>query len=183
MSNSKEPTWKDVKSVLINKEKSELIGLIKELYSFRRDNQTFMHSKFSLGRKSLEPYKKRIAKSLYPNVNSDQPVSLSEGRRAISDYFKATKNTLGQIELMVYYVEMGTKFTVNFGDMYEQFYDSLISMFERILTALYDQPADIRTKYSMRLKKIVQSAKNIGWGYFDSIDQLLNEYEAKIGNF
>ena len=124
MAGNKKPTWKDVKSILVKKEKSELLKLIRDLYSYRTDNKTFIHSRYSLGRQTLEPYRKIICESLYPDVYSNKPIRLSRGKKAISDYFKATKDKAGQIELMVHYFETGNKFTVDFGDIDEQFYSS-----------------------------------------------------------
>lgn len=54
------------------------------------------------------------------------------GRKAISDYKKASGDEVGVLDIMVYYVEMGTKFTLEYGDIYEEFYDSLESMFKKV---------------------------------------------------
>ena len=177
MATNKNTTWKDVRSILVKKEKPELLNLIRDLYLYRNDNKTFIHSRYFIGKEPLEAYRKIITESLYPDVYSNKPIRLSRGKKAISDYFKATKDKNGKLELMVHYFETGNKFTVEIGDINEQFYSSLESMFERILSTLKEQPPEVQEKYYSRLEDIVNSARNIGWGYYDYIRALLDEYE------
>ena len=179
MASNKKPTWKIVKAILIEKEKSELLKLIADLYSSNAENKSFIHSRYSVGGQTLEPYRSIISESLYPDVYKNKPIRLSKGKKAISDYFKATKNKVGQLELMVHYLETGNQFTVEFGDIDEQFYSSLESMFERILTVLRKQSNEVQEKYFSRIEDVVSSARNIGWGYYDCISDLFGEYESE----
>jgi hypothetical protein len=182
MAGNKKPSWKELKSVLIKKEKSELLKLVSDLYSLSTENRSFLHSKYSLGEQSLEPYRKIISESLYPDVYKNKPIKLSMGRKAISDYFKATKDHLGQLELMVHYLETGNQFTVDFGDIDEKFYSSLESMFGRIISSLRNQSKDVHAIYHPRLENVVASARNIGWGYYDYISDIFGEYEIETNS-
>lgn len=176
MVSKKKPTWKDVKAVLSEKEESELLKLVADLYSLSADNKSFIHSRYSIGGKSLEPYRGIISESLYPDVYKNKPIRLSVGKKAISDYFKATKDKIGQLELMVHYLETGNQFTVDFGDIDEQFYSSLESMFDYILSVLIKQPSKVQEQYLSRLEDVVVSARNIGWGYYDYISDVFEEF-------
>ena len=180
MASNKKPTWNDVKSILVKKEKSELLKLIADLYSSSTDNRSFIHSRYSVGGQTLEPYKSIISESLYPDVYNNKPIRLSRGKKAISDYFKATQDKEGQLELMIHYLETGNQFTLDLGDINEEFYSSLESMFERILDTLRVQSTDVQEKYFSRLENIVSSAKNIGWGYYDYISDIFSEYEIEL---
>lgn len=170
-------SWKEVKPVLNEKGKSELLTLIADLYSLQKANKDFVHSRYSIGGKTLEPYRSIISESLYPEGR--MPLNLSTGKKAISVYYKATKDKDGRLELMVHYLEVGNLFTVNFGDIGESFYNSLESMFARILEELKKQPAKVQAKYFSRLTDVVKSAENIGWGYYDCICDMLYEFEAE----
>jgi hypothetical protein len=149
MSKTKKTTWRDVKVILSEKDKGELLKLVGDLYSLNKDNKVFIHSRFRIGKEQLEPYKKVISEALYPDIYKNKSIKLSAGRKAISEYRKATKDTIGSIELMVHYLECGNQFTVNFGDIDE---------------------------YFSRLERVVDSASDIGWGYYDYISDLLEEY-------
>ena len=151
--------------------------LIKDLYALNKHNKTFIEARYLKTSDSLEPYKKRIDEALYPDVMKDKPVSFSAGRKAISDYKKATKDTNGTIELMVHYVKTGTQFTLDYGDMYDEFYDSLYSMFQAPLKLLIKaDSATPKKKFVAELVDIVHSVRHIGWGYNDDISDLLNDY-------
>jgi hypothetical protein len=115
-------------------------------------------------------------------VYKNKPIRLSIGKKAISDYFKASNDELGQLELMVHYLETGNQFTVDFGDIDEKFYSSLESMFERILSILRKQSTDVQEIYFSRLEDVVASAKIIGWGYYDYISDIFGEYEFETNS-
>ena len=172
-------TWKDIKTTLLSKTDTEVMKLVKDLYALSEENKTFIHSRYNLGGDPLEPYKEIITEALYPDFNWNQPISLSTGRKAISDYYKSTKDKLGQIELMVHYLETGNQFTLDYGDIDEPFYASLERMFNRILNEIEKQPNNIQMKFLDRLQTVVISARDMGWGYYDYISEALIDYNDR----
>jgi hypothetical protein len=105
-----QPTWTDVKAKLADFDRAALLGLIQSLYSAHKDNQMFLHSRFGLGGYVLEPYKKIIDRWLWPDVLRNQDTSVSQAKRAISDYKKAVGDPEGLAELMVFYCERAVGF-------------------------------------------------------------------------
>ena len=65
---------------------------------------------------------------------------------------------------MFHYVEMGNQFTLDLGDIDEQFYSSLESMFDRILSTIGKQPKNIQIRCLPRLENIIDSVQDMGWG-------------------
>ena len=173
------PTWKDIKAILSKKTESEILKLVGDLYSLSEENKTFIHSRYAIGVNPLEPYKNIISEALYPDVMYNEPIQLSVGRKAISDYFKATQDKMGQIELMFHYLETGNQFTLDLGDIDESFYSSLESTFDRILSSLEKQHKTTLMDYLPRLESIVESVCGMGWGYYDYLHETLNEYKIK----
>jgi hypothetical protein len=98
-------TWTDVKAKLADFDRIALLGLIQGLYTAHKDNQTFLHARFGLGEDVLKPYKKIIDRWLWPEVLRRQDTSVSQAKRAISDYKKAVGDPEGLAELMVFYCE------------------------------------------------------------------------------
>lgn len=43
------PSWSDVKVKLADFGRTGLIGLVQDLYTASKDNQTFLHARFGLG--------------------------------------------------------------------------------------------------------------------------------------
>ena len=121
-----QPTWTDVKAKLKGLDRAGLQGLIQSLYSAHKDNQTFLHSRFGLGEDVLEPYKKIIDRWLWPDVLRRQDTSVSQAKRAISDYKKAVGDPEGLAELMVFYCERATGFCSDICNDDEGYFDALV---------------------------------------------------------
>ena len=175
--NTKNGSWRSTRTVLADKSKTELLKLISDLYASSSDNRNFIHARCSVGSGGLDEYKKIISDSVYPDVYNNERIKLSVGKKAITDYFKATKDEIGKLELMLHYLEAGNNFTLDFGDIDERFYSSLESMFSNILSLLKKQNANTQRNILTRLREVVSSSQNIGWGYHDSIGDLLAEFE------
>lgn len=76
----------------------------------------------------LEYYKKIINDEFYPSRRIDPKTRFSVCRKAISDFKKLKLRDEYLAELMVFYVEIGCRFTYDFGDMWEQYYDSMAQL-------------------------------------------------------
>ena len=165
--------WADVRKIIVGHDRKALIGLVKELYSLNAENKHYLYTKFKLI-DPLKHYKDIICQAVYPNY--DKPIELSAGRKAISQYKKAVGDPLGEVELMVYYVECGNQCTLEFGDIDGPFYDSMISMFDKVVKALGTMDKAVIEKYVSRLHTVVKKSNGIGWGYYDEMVDIF--YEA-----
>ena len=156
--------WISVKKELQKLPEKEIFHILKEIYYSHPDSKNYLISKTHPDQ-GIQKYKDIIDHCMYPNVmSSTQKISIPKAKKAISDYSKSTSDVQGTIELMMNFVETGHKFTSDYGDMYEQFYDSLISMFQRITKKLRQNSQLIPDFYD-RLNKISNESQNFGWGY------------------
>ena len=162
-------TWSDVKPTVVDLNQKQLLKLVADLYRFSKENQAFFHALFGIGDDPLAPYKKTIDECMYPDVYRNKPIQISKAKKAISSYSKAISDPLGEIELMVFFVECGNNFTVNFGDIDEGFYDALNRMYQRAIQEVLSLPEEKRRDFKERLEKIMTSASGIGWGYYDML--------------
>lgn len=172
----KKSSWSDVKAAIGNFERSALLGLISDLYAYSTQNKNFLHARFSLGSDALKPYKKIIVDALYPNVMSNDPIEISTAKKAISDYGKAVGDPKGMLELMLYFVECGTRFTLDFGYGDEHFYASLERMYEKAIKLLLTLDEAAIDDYYDRFEDLVTSTENIGWGFHDTLGDIF--YDA-----
>ena len=131
-------SWQDVKAILSQQSPQELLQLIRDVYALRPEVKDFIHARFLPSTVNVTPYKKTVYQSLYPDVIHGEDMDLARGRKAISDYKKATNDPVGTLELMVYYVECGTQFTVDYGDIDAGFYESLETMFTQVVKTLHN---------------------------------------------
>jgi hypothetical protein len=165
------PTWSDVKNRVAILDQKQLVQLAGDLYRLSNENRDFFHARFAVGEDPLAPYKKTIAECMYPDIYRDKPIEISKAKRAISSYSKATGDPLGEAELMTFFVECGNSFTVEFGDIDEEFYDALNLMYKRTIEKVLSLPLEQRDDFRERLEEIMTSSGGIGWGYHDELCQ------------
>ena len=149
-----------------------LVKLVKELHDLGADNRRFLETRFTSPSSSgLTEYKEIIREALNPSIYGDCKVEFATAKKAISSYRKASGDDHGLAELMMYYVETANRFTLDYGDMWEQFYASVESMYKRVLTHLlkmHKSGKDI-SRFKERAHKVMTSTEHIGWGYHDAL--------------
>jgi hypothetical protein len=86
------------------------------------------------------------------------------------EYKKITSNSENILELMLYFVECGTDYTNNFGDIDMAFYNSLVRVFDNFASEIYKQPDEkMYLLFKDRLESLSYEVGGIGWGYCDYI--------------
>jgi hypothetical protein len=157
-----------------------LLGLIQSLYSAHKDNQMFLHSRFGLGGDVLEPYKKIIDRWLWPDVLRNQDISISQAKRAISDYKKAVGDPEGVAELMLFYCEQAAGFCSDICTDDEGYFDALVRMFEQTLKFANALSVDRRDDLVSRLDRVRTISHKFGYGVGDEMDFLLSKYTRGV---
>lgn len=164
-----------IKDTIKHLGQKDLSKLALDLYALSKENARFIEARFGSQDEILEQYRKIITDAVSPDIYSQKPVRLSVGKKAISDYFKATKDKQGRLELMVHYLEKGNDFAVAYGDL-EYFHSSLISMLERILSELHKEGEPFEKLFLPRIEAVIIHGAGQSWGYSDTIEDLLYEY-------
>jgi hypothetical protein len=176
-----QPTWTDVKSKLADFDRAALLVLIQGLYTAHKDNQTFLHARFGLGADVLEPYKRIIDRWLWPDLFRRQDTSVSQAKRAISDYKKAVGDPEGLAELMVFYCERAAGFCSDVGNDDEGYFDALVRMFEQAAKLANELSVERRDELITRLDRVRVIGHKFGYGVGDSMDSLLSKYTRRYG--
>lgn len=169
--------WKLIRSRLNQTSQGDLISLVGEFYKLSAQNQVFLETRFGNQQDGLEEYKVIIKKNICPSEPWKKDVSLSTGRKAISDYKKALGNPEGLIELMLYYCECGVNFTNQFGDIDEGFYASIESMYQSAIDLL-KKNKDLKDLFFTRIEKMVSNSSHIGWGFHDTLEDIFEAYQS-----
>jgi len=125
----------------------------------------------------LAVYKKRIKEEFFPTHGFGDG-RLSVARKPIQEYKKIATDQLEIIDLMLYYVEIGVKYTRAYGDINEQFYNSMENMYENALGLI--QQTNMHNDFYNRCKKIVTDTEGIGWGFYDNLSALFKTYFKKF---
>jgi len=173
----------DLKKVLRSSDKDELEKLICELY--KKDNfaENLINCKLfgdEFERQILKEYKDKMETIFFPN-NLSKGFSLSGAKKLINEYKKMTSNSQYLLDLMLYYVECGTDFTNNFGDIDMAFYNSMMNMFDNFASEIYKQPDEkIYLLFRDRLVTLSYDVRDIGWGYCDYIQEEISKLEREF---
>ena len=170
-----------LKKQLEDMTKPELVALVVELVRLDKDNLAYVEAKFagpSEITKAAEYYKLIIKNEFFP-ARGFGKIRLRIVKRAISDFKKATGNTQAVLELKLYYVENGTRFTNEYGDIDDPFYSSMESMFKDVIDTLNKMgDTELTERFRPRLRRIVDNAEGIGWGYYDNLSDMFDELEG-----
>ncbi len=109
-------------------------------------------------------------------------LKLGEARKAIRDYRKATGNLPGTAELLMTYVENGARFTREYGDIDERFYNSMESALSELAALLRGEAREIYPHLRDRLASVEQMTDGIGWGFHDFVADVVGLLEEELGN-
>ena len=182
MSQKKSGSWRDVRQQLNNWTKPALIELVKDLYEASLDNRDFLHARFQAEANTgtaLEKYRRKIVEQFFPTRGFGK-LKLAEARKAIRDYRKATGNLIGTIDLMLTYVESGTEFTHEFGDINESFYNSLESVLNEMAQLILGEGSEHYPHFRDRIQRLGTHADQIGWGYGDALRDQIQLLENEL---
>jgi hypothetical protein len=174
-----QPKWTDVKAKLTSFDRPALRGLIQDLYSAHKDNQTFLHARFGLGEDMLRPYKETIDRWLWPDAFNKQVPSVLKAKQAISNYKKAVGHSAGLAELMVFYCEQASGFASDVGYQDESYFDALVRMFEQSVATANTVPTDTRDVLIARLDRVRSISHKCGYGVGDDMDSILAKYTKR----
>ena len=114
--------WSDLKKIIQDTDKNELVDLIRDLYKRSADDRRFINSRYmgamsgGLKWKMPEKYREIIVNECFPE-RGEEKLRYSVAKKAISDYSKASGDPKGTLDLMFTYVENGVKYTNTYGDI------------------------------------------------------------------
>jgi len=165
-------TWSTVKAAASELSQKELLSLVGELYRLSKSNQSFLHARFADRDAAMEECKKLVSECLYPDVQRDRPLQVAKARKAVADFCKAVADPAAHAELMLFFLEQGNAFTLEYGDIDAGFYSALVAMARRAVEAIVSLPVDLQESFRERLAKVVRSSSGIGWGYHDDLKEI-----------
>ncbi|MDR3108815.1 MAG: hypothetical protein LBU65_03890 [Planctomycetaceae bacterium] len=174
--------WKAVSRLLCNLNEKEMLALFQELYHLSSNNAELIEARFKLQGNGdlLSDYRKKILYEFddyhIQHKDGENHPKMSYCKKLIRDYKKGTGDLAGTLELMTTFQEAGAKFTMDYGDMDDRFYDSLMSGMDEIVKILIGEGKFLFPAYQGRLHKLLQLIyQQCGYGYCDWIQDAVLE--------
>ena len=165
-------SWSTVKSAASELSQKELLSLVGELYRLSKDNQSFLHARFADKDAAMEDCKTLVSECLYPDVQRDRPLQVAKAKKAVADFCKAVADPAAHADLMLFFVEQGNAFTLEYGDIDAGFYSALVAMARRAAEVIRSLPVNLQEPFRERLGEVVRSSSGIGWGYNDDLTDI-----------
>lgn len=178
---SKSPS---LKSLLKDLNLDELRNVIAELCKINPKNRTFLELYIlSSNEANLEAVTKESKKKIYSHLYGDSmfaKIDLAGARKQVREYSKLLKDYPCQIaDMQLYYVETGTEITNEYGDIDERFYNSMESMLGSFCKQIQKHPV-CYSRFRDRLINLEAACNGIGWGYGDSVGDMIYELVDSI---
>lgn len=101
---------------------------------------------------------------------------LKDGKQAISEFKKLGPSADLLVDLLLFYVETGVKFTNDFGDINESFYSSMETTYVAALRLMKKE--NLLDKFADRAGKVVSDTSEIGWGFHDYLCDVHSDFYA-----
>jgi hypothetical protein len=165
-----------IKKHLQSLSKEQIIEKVLELYDSYKPVKEYFTFYLNPDEKGMfEKYKALIVNEFYPKTKSFNPKTrFSVAKKAIADFSKLKPSPELIGDLMVTFVENACQFTFDYGDMWEQYYDSTVTNFNQTLKFLHKN--NLLGNFKLRMEKCVKYAKPCGYGFADEIRDLFYEY-------
>ena len=114
--------WSDLKKLFQEADKKELISLLHDLYENSVDNRRFITARYAKAgdeNKILETYRKKVINVYYPPRGAASRPRYSVAKKAINDYFEASGDIKGTMDLALSLVENIMKYLREFSGIDE----------------------------------------------------------------
>jgi len=154
----------------------QMIETVLEMYDKLKPVKEYLEYYLNPNEKEMfEKYKTIIVNEFYPKGKTAQPKTrFSVAKKAIADFkaLKPSPELLG--DLMLTLPEMACKFTCDYGDMWEQYYDSASTNFKIALNFL--EKNNLLDNFKVRCENCLKNASHCGYGFEDEILDLFYQY-------
>lgn len=155
--------------------KEQLIEIMIGLYDARKEAKEYLEFYLNPNEDAkLEEYKKIIRDEFFPK-RGEPKCRFNVCRKAISDFKKLKPHPASLIDLMLYYIEQGCELTNMYGDMWEQYYITLQTNFEKTMELIAE--LGYSKEYNERIEKMLKSVEDCGWGFPDTLYNCYYQYK------
>jgi hypothetical protein len=159
----------------------ELIELVVACYKMNNGVKNLLRAEI-VGDRAVEElfyaYRELVKARVFPEgYNVD--INLAGAKKAIREFERVSqKHPIYSLELKLYYVELGVQLTTTYGDMYEGFYVSMESMYQKVVDTLVKSEDDgLREMFAERVRAVVQNTEGMGWGFHDGLADIYSDFE------
>ena len=158
---------------LAERSQEELVAELVALYDRFDAVKDYYQAQLSGDDEEVRAKYKAIVEREFTPTRGFPQMRLSVARKAVTDYQKVSGSLEGRVDLMLAYVEAGVRCTNTYGDLHEQFYSSMESMYKSAVDLIVEHK--LQPSYERRCWQIIHDTRNIGWGFHDALSNIYSE--------
>jgi len=176
--------WSGIKKRIAALAPKDQLALFKEVYDLSSECREFLSTKLQTEEEVIANFSIYLDRALEPfdikGVLTKK--ELAKAKNTIRAFQKACSDHDAVVELMLCFVEEGTKFTFDFGDMFEAYYLILEEVLTNLVSILKSRGGkqlyndDRRTRFL----ELAEKASVIGWGYGDFVGNQVADLEERF---
>ncbi len=166
----------NLKTHLSTKTKDDLIREILTLANTFPAVNDYYANMFGKSDEVAAKFKKKIKDEFFP-ARGDGHARAGVVRGIIAAFKRVSASKRDLADLYIYHVEQGVKFTNEYGDINESFYNSIESSFEYAMKLIKKEK--LLEEFQQRCAKIVGDSEDTGWGFGEF---LADEYYSVYGD-
>ena len=156
--------------------KEQLIEQILDLYDTNKSVKELYD--FYLNPRKEKDLVEKYKKAIYNEFNIQNPMraglKYSVAKKAISDFKGLSPSAESLADVMLTLPEAACRFTYEYGDMTEGFYNSAVTNFETAMK--YISANGLLDNFELRVEQCVRWASPCGYGFADEIADICFKY-------
>lgn len=165
--------WSELKKLMQEADQKELINLLHDLYKNSADNRRYITARYAKaegGSEILEAYRKKVINVYFhPRGAASQPHYLV-AKKAINDYFEASGDIKGTMDLALTLVENVMKYLHEFSGIDKASFVGGSDMMEKFCELIRTEEGQIFYPYFReRLQKLYRDSEDSLYGLGDNL--------------
>lgn len=179
--------WREIKKRIKGKTEKELVTLMGKCYKASPDVRILLSMSVSGGRDEnkiiMSDLKKRLDSIFWTTKKNGCPVvpDLREANKVITLAKNSFKDPEILVDIMLDHLEHGVGFTMEYGDMWENYYTSIENQFEKTCKFIATHSSEIDLDEALeRIDNQIYETRNIGWGFEDTLDAYREDLLEKL---
>lgn len=137
--------WTELKQKLSSLPHEELVDLVGDLFHLSPDNRLFLAARYqtqSDAKAALALYREKVEGSFFiqddPFDVGEGDVDLPQGQKAINDYYQATNDPAGKLELMLTFLDTAVIYASRIGYIEESFYTGVYEALDDFVDFMHE---------------------------------------------
>ena len=177
----------EVKRRLKEKTVKELIKIISECYKVSNESRFYISTELIENKQETENIINELREELSiafwgKKKTLPPPVpNLRKAKKTVSDLKKVTDNPEIIIQFMLGYIDHGIMYSCEYGDMWEQYYDSIENMFQHMTKMIVEHNEQINVwRIIKETEDVIWKSSEFGWGLYDNLTDWTEELKEKL---